>query len=217
MSVTVLELLNIVLERLGQQPVVNLSALSVPARQALLFLNDTYMELLETLGTSRLQKTGQFTSQPNIAHYSLENEALPVLLISETLIHKGERTPLTEVPPEQVNRFNPDQAGRPGFYWKTDSQIALWPVPDKNYTFTYRLAPQPEGLTATTPALTGLTPAMQRALLWGAQAYLAQFLGEASATDAFALYQQALTRLKAAETRNPKRRIQSGYRGARQK
>lgn len=208
---TVLQLVNQLLDNMGQTRVTSVINAPVPGRQALAALNDIYAEILQTLPLHEFVKTDAVAVVANQSIYSLSNSVATGQLLAHTLRLNGALRPLRQLTIEQAAILPEGQSGMPHHYWLAEEQLHLWPVPDKAYslTYSYTIAPQ---LLTTDEQTIALPGSWERVLVRGAQALLAQFLGESElASTHYGLYQDGLSQLRARIARGSRATMRSAY------
>ncbi|MEM0952184.1 MAG: hypothetical protein AAGI66_08605 [Cyanobacteria bacterium P01_H01_bin.74] len=203
MTNTFLALINRILARTGQTEVVTLANVATPAKQAIIFLNETRKEILDAVPNNQWLKKGTLnliSGQPDytlpaetnfnlIQKYAVTINNTALQYISPTgTFSQGEKRPAIDL--------DDQTPGQPRYYYSlADNQtLSVWPVPDKTETlrFYYRIAASP---LINDSDLSQFSEHWETVLVLGTQARLERFLGEPYA-DTYALYREGITRLK---------------------
>jgi hypothetical protein len=206
--ITVLELVNRILDNLGEQKLPTLSNAGTPARQALSALNDIYAELLQLLPMHEFIRTNQLITQTGVKHYSLPHSQL----LAHTLKFENSVKKLKKITPEQALLLPTASTGEPSQFWISESTLTLWPTPDQNFTLNYSYSLAPEQLSQDSQVVV-FPKDWERLLIRGSQALVSQFLGDhESARTHYSLYQEGLLLLKARMAQQqPAARMKSAY------
>lgn len=214
MATTLLNLINTILRKAGQQTVTTLAGGQTPVPQAVDFLNEVYFDMLAALKSPRLQKTASFNTVAGTAAYSSATDGEVEHILLDTLRLTGESRPLQAVDELYPLRHGETATGKPVAFYFQSGQIMLYPIPNDVYTVKYSYFHRPTRLAADsdTPVI---PQTWEEVLIRGAQALLEQFLGESgNASDSFAIYQQGLTRLRGLGPLRSETRMKGFYRGA---
>lgn len=210
---TLLQLVNEVLRRTGQQEVSTLVNATTPALQTIDFLNETYFEMLQRLKVKRLCKSGSFTTSPGIAAYTLATDGDIDTLLPDSIREESTQNTLKEVTYTYPLENGEDQTGKPHCFYRMASQIHLYPVPNGVYIFLYNYLITPQNLTGDS-ATTALPESWEKVLILGTQSRLEKFLGE-NGSENYLLYRDGLTQLKSLSLLKPAYRMKGYYRGTR--
>lgn len=210
---TLLQLVNEVLRRTGQQEVNTLINAAIPALQAIDFLNETYFEMLQRLKVKRLCKSGSFTTSNELAAYTLATDGDIDTLLPDSIREESTQSILKEVPYTYPLANGEDQPGKPQCFYRMTHQIHLYPIPDGVYTFLYNYLITPQNLSGDSTT-TALPESWEKVLILGTQSRLEKFLGE-NGSETYLLYRDGLTQLKSLSPLKPAYRMKGYYRGTR--
>lgn len=210
---TLLQLINEVLRRTGQQEVTTLTDATTPAIQAVDFLNETYIEMLHRLKVQHFTKPGTLTTSAGIAAYAPASDASVDNLLPDSLRMENDQIRLQEVSYTYSLEHGENASGRPEHFYRSGGQIYLYPIPDGVYTIDYQYQVKPQSLSGDS-ATTELPENWEKVLVLGTQARLEKFLGE-DGNDNYLLYRDGLTQLKSMAPMKPVYRMKGFYRGAR--
>ena len=210
---TLLQLINEVLRRTGQQEVTTLNNATTPTVQAIDFLNETYFEMLQRLKVQPLTKAGSITTSEGVAAYTPSADHEPDGLLPDSLQEESTQQRLREVAYTYPLEHGETASGLPRYFYRNGSQIHLYPIPDGVYTIRYQYRVKPQAFNANND-VTALPESWERILILGTQARLEKFLGE-DGNDNYLLYRDGLTQLKSMSPLKPAYRMKGFYRGAR--
>lgn len=208
---SLLQIVNEVLRRTGQQEVSTLVNAQTPALQAVDFLNETYTDMLQRLKAQQLMRTGNFSTSDGISQYNLATDADINSLISDSVLETTIPLRLNEVDYTFPLDHDPTATGRPSRFYHSGSQIHLYPIPDGVYTIQYQYFVKPMLLSDDSDT-TELPVEWEKVLINGTQARLEKFLGE-EAEETYFLYREGLEQLKSRSQTKPYYRMKGFYRG----
>jgi hypothetical protein len=202
---TLIEAVNAVLIRTGQETVTTLTNAEAPVRQTITAINDTLQDMSLRLRLPRQLLSGSV----EIA----EGESSVILPVPSDRLQPGSvwiegmsaglKEPFAFTNVVRFNSFWP-ASGRPNVGLISGQTIQLYPTADAAYTMHYRYYPAPAVLSAASDVLP--IPADWEWVLYkGAQALLEQFLGEQSTSLAAYLDGVATLQAMASKHQGPKR------------
>ncbi|WP_373531905.1 hypothetical protein [Vampirovibrio sp.] len=210
---TLLQLVNEVLRRTGQQEATTLLNAQTPIIQTVDFLNDTYFEMLQRLKVRRLTQSNSLMTVAGQATYTLDANVDLDALLPDSVRDASNATPLPEISSTYAIELGENASGKPQYFYRNGSQLHLYPVPDGVYTIDYQAQIKPQTLSQNSD-ITALPVSWEKVLIMGAQARLEKFLGE-PASETYLLYRDGLLQLKSLAPRKPGYRMKGFYRGAR--
>jgi hypothetical protein len=210
MSITFLQLINKLLCKTGQTEVLTLQNASTPAKQAILFLNDTMQDMASRIQSFQFLQTSSFSTTAGIRQYSIAVDPTLQKLISNSVRCLPGDSSLQEIDPQTVSR-NDTATGKPRLFYRFGNTLCLFPVPNQVYTIQFDYLAMPSAMT-TDQTICPLPDHWETGLLLGAQSHLERFLGE-SYQDSYLLYEAELAKLKKQTTGKPFYRMQGPYRG----
>jgi len=208
-----LQLINEVLRRTGQQEVTTLSNATTPTVQAIDFLNETYFEMLQRLKVQALTKAGSITTSAGVVAYTPAADHDPDGLLPDSLQAENSQQRLREVAYTYPLEHGENVSGPPAYFYRSSGQIHLYPIPDGVYTIRYQYRIKPQILSGDSD-VTALPESWEKVLVLGTQARLEKFLGE-DGNDNYLLYRDGLLQLKSMAPLKPAYRMKGFYRGAR--
>ena len=130
MGATLLQLVNHVLRRNGQQEVATLSNAATPARQTIDFINHVIADLVFTLDANRLIQSASFNTIIGIRAYTLAPaDATISNLLGNSVYINGQ--PLLEVDYTHPLANDPTAVtGTPTRFYRQGNQLYLLPTPN---------------------------------------------------------------------------------------
>lgn len=209
---TLLQLVNEVLRRAGQQEVTTLASAPTPAAQTIDFLNETYFEMLQRLKVKQLCKSASITTSQDVSAYTIATDGDIDLLVPDSIRETTKQNQLKEVAYTYPQEHGETQTGEPRFFYRLSNQIHFYPIPDGAYTLLYHYLIAPQNLTgdSTEPAI---PESWEKVLVLGTQSRLEKFLGE-NGSENYLLYRDGLTQLKSLSPLKPAYRMKGFYKGA---
>ena len=208
---TLLQLVNEVLRRTGQEEIATLSTAQTPAIQARDFLNETYFEMLQKLKAQRFLKQATLTTSNGTAAYTLVSDAEINALLGNSLLETTTQQQLWETDYTYPLLRGTSVTGKPECFYRSGNQIYFYPIPNAVYTIQYDYLLKPVNLTADTDA-PQIPAEWEKTLVLGTQARLEKFLGE-SAQESYLLYQDNMSQLRKRSALKPQHRMKGFYRG----
>jgi len=209
---TLLQLVNEILRRTGQVEISTLTGAATPAVQVRDFINETYIEMLQRLKVTRLQKEGTLTTVAGTAGYTVASDADLDSILDDSVLLSDTKQPLRQVDYQYPLTHGVDDTGRPEVFYRIGDKLMLYPIPDAAYVMNYQYLIKPSTLSVDADQ-TALPAEWEKILVLGAQARLEKFLGE-SGGDTFLLYRDGLSQLKARSPLQGQHRMKGFYRGA---
>lgn len=206
-----LQLVNEVLRRSGQQEVNTLLNAPTPALQTIDFLNETYFEMLQRLKVKRLCLSASITTTPDTAAYNIAPSNDIDRVLADSVRDISHKKTLKEVAYTYPQARNENETGQPQFFYRMDNQIYFYPVPNGNYTIQYRYLVTPHKL-ATDEESPAIPEHWEQVLVLGTQSRLEKFLGEGGSEN-YLLYRDGLTQIKSLSPLKPHYRMKGFYRG----
>lgn len=134
-------------------------------------LYDGLAPMLVSMSQGYFEENADSTTTANVASYDLNQFAMWNRLRRVDIIDSNIPFELLQITPEQVLDYDPSTTGRPRVFLFSNSQITLFPIPDRAYTLRQRIYRRPGRLVpvasaaqvltavASTVTYTGATPA----------------------------------------------------------
>ena len=209
---TLLQLVNQILRRNGQQEVATLSNAATPARQTIDFINHVVADLVFTLDANRLIKHASFNTETGTSAYSLPPaDATISTLLGDSLHING--SPLMEVDyTHPLANTISDTTGTPTKFYRQGNQLHLLPTPNAIFSVNYRYRTLPVALTDDADVL-ALPSDWEPTLILGALAVLEKVLGDDGFATTYTLYRDGVTQLRKASNVKLFPRMRGAYRG----
>lgn len=208
---TLLQLVNEVLRRTGQVEATTLVDAQTPITQTRDFLNETYVEMLQRLNSQRFIRQDSLNTVNGTANYAIAADADINSLLADSVVETTSKKILQEVdysyPLSRPNTVN----DRPTCFYRSGSQLYLFPTPNAVYTIQYQYLVKPATLSNDSDT-TQLPVEWEKVLVLGTQARLENFLGE-SGEETYLLYRDGLSQLKSRAKLKPHSRMKGFYRG----
>lgn len=201
---TVLECINWVLKRAGQNTISSLLMAPTPVRQTLDALNLVYSELITILPLPSLRQRTTVTLAANQATVELTPLGIQPESIGDHGFVRfilGTQAPVVLAPlsqQEALLRPVNSTAEQPTSYWLDASTLRIWPTPSQAITLDIGYTPTPARYLESDAAVAIPFPvSWHRVLLLGMLAHVQQFLGEGVYLDTFQQYDVAKQQLRA--------------------
>ncbi|MDH4379094.1 MAG: hypothetical protein QE263_04220 [Vampirovibrionales bacterium] len=209
---TLLQIVNQVLRRNGQQEVATLSNATTPARQTVDFINHVVADLVFTLDANRLIQSTSFSTVNGTRAYSLSpTDANIGNLLGDSVYINGQ--PLLEVDYTHPLANDPSAAtGTPRRFYRQGNQLHLLPTPNAVLVVNYRYRTLPVALVNDADVL-ALPSDWEPVIILGALALLEKFLGDDGFGTTYTLYRDGVSQLRKASNIKPFPRMRGAYRG----
>lgn len=207
---TLLQLVNDVLRKAGQQEATTVANAAAPIKQAVDFINQTRMDMFHTLETHRLIATHTVTVTAAQDTYTLSGEVSISSILPDSLYVAGQSAPLREVDYRHGVFRDAISTGTPRYFFRQGEAITLRPVPDADTSVQLQYLKVPEALTADVDTI-DLPTNWEPTLVMGALALLEKFLGDGDYVQTYALYREQWAQLRAKSSKSVRPQMKSPY------
>ncbi|MEB3207073.1 MAG: hypothetical protein VKK59_06990 [Vampirovibrionales bacterium] len=206
---TLLETVNAVLTRTGQETVSSLANAEAPIKQAITAINDTLQDMCLRLRLPRQLLSGSVAIAEGASSILMP---VPVDRLQPGSVWVdgspgGNKESFAFTNVVRFNSFLP-ASGCPNVGLIQGQTIEFYPTADRAYTLRYRYYPAPAVLSAATDVLP-IPADWEWILLKGAQSVMEQFLGEQSTS--LAAYLDGIATLQGLASKHQGRKRMQGY------
>ena len=191
-----LALTNDILRRSGQQTVSTLASAQSPVLQAMDFINDCYLDIVQSVTSTWLETTGTLSTVASTATYTLASDADVAFLRTAKIMDTTQKRRLSLINPDELTYGDLIAVGAPQGFWCEGQQLRVYPIPNGIYSLSYGYWKRPVKLVAD--ADVPLIPAAwERLLIRGALAHFYRYMGDASGSEFhWVMYQEGLSLLR---------------------
>lgn len=210
---TLLNIVNRILTRTGQQTVSTLVNAHTPVPQTVEFINQIYFEMFQVLKVNHLKKDATIITEAATQSYSVASDTDSENILPDSVYNTDTGLVLSEVDYTKAIEYSDALPNEPVCFFRQADQIYFLPTPDKVYNIQYGYLIKPRRISNDSDSL-AIPDDWEWVLEQGVQSLLEKFLGENTYRDSFVLYRDGLSNIKKNSVLKPFYRIKGYYRGS---